>query len=161
MNKSCRTITRSADETRALGAKLGTAIRHTPESVVIALRGDLGAGKTTLVSGMLRALGVDGVVRSPTYTLIEPYEASGRLIFHLDLYRLASADELEMLAPRDLLEPGVVILVEWPERAGRALPPVDLEITLTYPETVQGDDRTIDLRANSQLGMRLAQGSEP
>lgn len=100
---------------------------------VVHLHGDLGTGKTTLVRGILRGLGHVGAVKSPTYTLIEPYEPKGRPVFHLDLYRLGDPEELEYLGLRDLLGGENLLLVEWPERAaGNALPPADLDIRIAY-----------------------------
>jgi tRNA threonylcarbamoyladenosine biosynthesis protein TsaE len=90
------------------------------------LEGDLGAGKTTLVRGLLRAWGVTGAVRSPTYTLIEPYEvttaAGPRRVFHLDLYRLGDPEELEYLGWREFLAEDCLLLIEWSERGDRLLP---------------------------------------
>jgi tRNA threonylcarbamoyladenosine biosynthesis protein TsaE len=160
----------SPEQTRSLGAALGAAVRGASidSAVVIALNGELGAGKTTFVSGFLRAMGVEGAVRSPTYTLIEPYERVGasnpdapvKSVYHMDLYRLANAGELEMLAPRDLLEPGCVLLVEWAERAGSALPPADLTLTLAYPpaESRLGSEtrRIISVESGSLIGEGLA-----
>jgi tRNA threonylcarbamoyladenosine biosynthesis protein TsaE len=99
---------------------------------IVHLRGDLGTGKTTLVRGILRGLGHVGAVKSPTYTLIEPYEPNGRPVFHLDLYRLGDPEELEYLGLRDLLSGEHLLLVEWPDRAGTALPPADLDIHIVY-----------------------------
>lgn len=120
-----------ADEaaTRALGAALARAAGG---GGVLLLHGDLGSGKTTLARGFLRARGHAGAVRSPTYTLLEPYPLADGPVYHLDLYRLADAEELEYLGLRDLDEPGATFLVEWPERGRRGLPPADLEVTLTY-----------------------------
>jgi tRNA threonylcarbamoyladenosine biosynthesis protein TsaE len=109
---------------------------------LVHLRGDLGTGKTTLVRGILRGLGHAGAVKSPTYTLIEPYEPGGRPVFHLDLYRLGDPEELEYLGLRDLLGRDCLLLVEWPERAGTALPPADLEIEIAYA----GAGRDLELR---------------
>ena len=108
---------------------------------VVHLHGDLGTGKTTLVRGILRGLGHEGSVKSPTYTLIEPYEPGGRAVYHLDLYRLGDPEELEYLGLRDLLGGEGLVLVEWPERAGTALPPADLEVRISYA----GDGRDLDI----------------
>ena len=102
---------------------------------IVHLRGDLGTGKTTLVRGILRGLGHVGAVKSPTYTLVEPYEPKGRPVFHLDLYRLGDPEELEYLGLRDLLGGEQLLLVEWPARAATALPPADLEIHILYSGT--------------------------
>jgi tRNA threonylcarbamoyladenosine biosynthesis protein TsaE len=96
------------------------------------LRGDLGAGKTTLVRGLLRALGYRGPVRSPTYTLIEPYEVGDTRIHHLDLYRLGDPEELEFLGIRDLLDGRGLLLVEWPERGGGILPNPELTVDIRF-----------------------------
>lgn len=120
-----------ADEsaTLALGGRVaGTA--QVPQ--VIFLRGDLGAGKTTFSRGFLRGRGHDGSVKSPTYTLVEPYEAvPGGPVFHLDLYRLGDAQELTYLGLGDYLSAQGILLIEWPERAEAQLPPATLDITLT------------------------------
>ena len=108
---------------------------------VVHLHGDLGTGKTTLVRGILRGLGHEGSVKSPTYTLIEPYEPGGRAVYHLDLYRLGDPEELEYLGLRDLLGGEGLVLVEWPERAGSALPPADLEVRIAYA----GEGRDLDI----------------
>lgn len=112
--------------TLALGAKLSGL------GGSIFLYGELGAGKTTFVRGFLRGLGYQGAVKSPTYTLIEPYEIDGRRLFHLDIYRLADASELEDTGIRDELEQGNTLLVEWPERAQGLLGEPQLEVRLEY-----------------------------
>ena len=118
-----------ADATEAMGARLALALSPR-EGLVVYLHGDLGAGKTTLVRGWLRALGVSGPVRSPTYTLVEPYELGGRSLLHMDLYRLSDAAELEQLGVYDTRPESSVWLVEWPERGAGELPPADLRILL-------------------------------
>ncbi len=118
-----------ADEaaTVAFAARLARALKA---PAILYLRGDLGAGKTTLARGLLRALGVSGPVKSPTYTLVEPYSLAGLEVQHFDLYRLADPFELEALGVRDLLGPDSLWLVEWPERGLGALPVADLELEL-------------------------------
>lgn len=120
-----------ADEasTEALGASLAQALQGLPGGVVY-LNGALGAGKTTLVRGWLRALGVTGSIRSPTYTLIEPYAIDGRDWLHLDLYRLKAPDELEGLGLDDYPPNQCWWLVEWPECGIGYLPPASLIIDL-------------------------------
>lgn len=120
----------SATETESLGAALAEALRDRPGAVVY-LEGPLGAGKTTLARGLLRALGVRGAIRSPTYTLLEPYELDGRTVVHMDLYRLADEREIEPLGLRDYPPARCWWLVEWPERGGQRLPPPDLRVALT------------------------------
>lgn len=114
----------------AFGARLATHLRGL--AGVVFLRGELGAGKTTLVRGLLRALGHQGPVRSPTYTLIEPYVLNNARIYHLDLYRLGDAEELEYLGLRDLLDGEALLLVEWPERGVGILPAPDLEVEISH-----------------------------
>lgn len=106
--------------------------QHLSPPCVIDLQGDLGTGKTTLVRGVLRGLGFTGPVRSPTYTLLEPYELWSMRLYHLDLYRLADPEELELLGLRDLMEPESVLLVEWPERGRGILPSPDLIIRIEH-----------------------------
>jgi len=138
----------NAEATEALGARLA---RAAPSQCVIYLQGDLGAGKTTLVRGLLRALGHAGPVPSPTYTLLEPYTLGDRIVLHLDLYRLADPEELDYLGLRDYLDQPVLILVEWPERGAGLLPAADLELCLDY----EGEQRLARLLARSDRGGRL------
>jgi tRNA threonylcarbamoyladenosine biosynthesis protein TsaE len=118
---------------------------------LVYLHGDLGTGKTTLVRGILRGLGHHGPVKSPTYTLIEPYEPKGRRVFHLDLYRLGGPEELEYLGLRDLLDVAGLILVEWPERGRAALPPPDLEIDIHHA----GEARDLEVLGSGPRAMTL------
>ena len=122
-----------AAATEQLGARLARSI--TP--AIVYLRGDLGAGKTTLARGLIHALGYTGTVRSPTYTLVEPYPCERCPVFHLDLYRLADAEELEWLGLRDMLAEPALLLVEWPERGHGILPPADLTIDLDYSDSAR------------------------
>ncbi|MBV8063438.1 MAG: tRNA (adenosine(37)-N6)-threonylcarbamoyltransferase complex ATPase subunit type 1 TsaE [Nevskia sp.] len=118
-----------AAATEAAGARLA-ALLSPRRGLVVYLHGQLGAGKTTLVRGWLRALGAKGAIRSPTYTLVEPYELQGRSLLHMDLYRLSDAAELEQLGVYDTPPESSVWLVEWPERGAGELPPPDLSIFL-------------------------------
>jgi len=117
------------DAQLAFGAALAAVC---PAGCTIHLHGDLGAGKTTLVRGFLRGRGHDGPVRSPTYTLVEPYELADGTVYHLDLYRLGDPEELEYLGLRDLLGGEVLLLIEWPERGAGWLPAPDLEIRIDH-----------------------------
>ena len=117
-----------------LGAALADSLPDLRSgSLLLALQGDLGTGKTTLARGLLRALGVEGPIRSPTFTLVEPYETTAGSIHHLDLYRLQGAPaELDALGYRDYRGMPGLLIVEWPERGGTALGPVDLRIAIEH-----------------------------
>jgi len=99
---------------------------------VVFLSGELGAGKTTLVRGVLSGFGYDGIVSSPTYTLVEPYFLQNRHIYHFDFYRVKSPEELEMIGVRDMLTPKSVCLIEWPDRGNGFLPEPDYEFDIQY-----------------------------
>jgi tRNA threonylcarbamoyladenosine biosynthesis protein TsaE len=135
-----------AAATEAVGAALGCATAGLP-GLVVYLRGDLGAGKTTLARGWLRALGATGAIRSPTYTLVEPYELRGRNTLHLDLYRLQDPAELEQLGLLDTPPDHSLWLVEWPERGGGRLPPAGLDLALH----AAGEGRELALTAAPAL----------
>lgn len=137
--------------TESLGAALAPVLAN--QGGVVTLSGELGAGKTTLVRGLIHALGHRGAVRSPTYTLVEPYELETGLILHLDLYRLAGTDDLAPLGIRESHGSGALMLVEWPERAQGALPPLDLAIRLAHHDA----GRTVAADAFSPLGERCVQ----
>jgi tRNA threonylcarbamoyladenosine biosynthesis protein TsaE len=142
-----------AGQTEALGRALArTAPLSAPQPILVFLLGELGAGKTTLARALLRELGAEGTVRSPTYTLLERYPLPALLVLHVDLYRLHGADDLEALGLRDDLRPGVLVLVEWPERAGDALPPADLRVSLGFPADAAGEGRLVQLLAGSVEG---------
>ncbi|MFP4061160.1 MAG: tRNA (adenosine(37)-N6)-threonylcarbamoyltransferase complex ATPase subunit type 1 TsaE, partial [Halochromatium sp.] len=149
----------------AFGARLAGLLRS--YRGLIYLRGDLGAGKTTLVRGLLRGLGYQAPVRSPTYTLIEPYEAVEPPVVHLDLYRLADPEELEYLGLRDLLERPGLILVEWPERGAGALPPADLELLIEDAGKPAGRDAEWDAELDAgrdsgpAVGQQAGQETSP
>lgn len=147
-----------------LGNKLGEVCLSSEESsvdqgAVIFLHGQLGAGKTTLTRGLLQAAGHSGAVKSPTYTLVEPYDLS-RPVFHFDLYRLGDPEELEYMGIRDYFVPGNLSIIEWPERGEGVLPSADLDVTITVipakPSTetqAEGETgRQLSLQANSERG---------
>jgi tRNA threonylcarbamoyladenosine biosynthesis protein TsaE len=123
--------TQTADETEQLGARLASTrpAGHVAPAIVY-LVGELGAGKTTLARGFIHGCGVEGPVRSPTYTLVEDYRQGSVSIVHIDLYRLTDCAEVESLGLRDWLRPDTIWLVEWPMRAAGRLPPADLSVTL-------------------------------
>ena len=133
----------------ALGISLGRSLQV---GAIIYLQGELGAGKTTLVRGVLKGLGYEGHVRSPTYTLVEGYELTGRMLYHLDLYRIRGLMELEYLGIRDLDDPELWVFVEWPERGAGGLPSPDLILRLA----VQEPGRTVLVDAASERGSSLA-----
>ncbi|MDR5898140.1 tRNA (adenosine(37)-N6)-threonylcarbamoyltransferase complex ATPase subunit type 1 TsaE [Halomonas vilamensis] len=116
----------------------------------IYLEGDLGAGKTTLTRGVLRAYGYQGAVKSPTYTLIEPYELNGQRLYHLDLYRLGDPEELEFIGGRDVLDDEALCLVEWPSRGAGWLPEGDLRIHLSVADS----GRVASISAGTECGQQ-------
>jgi len=119
----------------------------------IYLEGDLGTGKTTLARGFLRGLGHRGKVKSPTYTLLEPYELAGCNCYHFDLYRLGDPGELEFLGLEDLLDAQAILLVEWPESGAGVLPGADLTLHLSHA----GGARRLCLEAGSGQGIKIVQ----
>ena len=130
-----------------LGAALAAALRG---GEYVALRGPLGAGKTTLTRALLRAAGHAGPVRSPTFTLVEPYALAAYALLHLDLYRLGDAEELEMLGVRERFGEAVVV-IEWPECGAGWLPPADIELALDFA----AEGRALTVRAGA-AGAHLA-----
>ena len=121
--------------------------------MVIALHGDLGTGKTTLVRGVLRKLGWTGAVKSPTYTLVEHYPFSSLYLYHFDFYRFTDPDEWESAGLAELFRPDALCLIEWPERVAPRLPPADVDLALApLPDGRAG--RALSATARTQSGKR-------
>lgn len=137
--------------TNALGGQLAAALPDDYRGWLILLQGELGAGKSTLARAMLTALGHNGLVPSPTYTLVEPYELPRGNVYHVDLYRISSSDELHFLGFDELREG--LMLVEWPERVPDLVDDADLLVALTY----DGDGRRADITACSERAAALVQ----
>jgi tRNA threonylcarbamoyladenosine biosynthesis protein TsaE len=145
-----------AAATEALGAALADFLRKHSGAVVF-LKGELGAGKTTLARGLLRALGATGVIRSPTYTLMEIYELQGKTLLHMDLYRLSDPLELTQLGLADYPPRENCWLVEWPERGGELLPSADLTVELRVQDRYrEAQIRLTDPTGASALAEALA-----
>ncbi|MGL4749474.1 MAG: tRNA (adenosine(37)-N6)-threonylcarbamoyltransferase complex ATPase subunit type 1 TsaE [Shewanella sp.] len=136
------------DETIAVGQKLA---RHIQAPLTLYLTGDLGAGKTTLSRGLIQGLGHKGSVKSPTYTLVEPYELDGVQVYHFDLYRLNDPEELEFMGIRDYFTNSSLCIVEWPDKGEGLLPDADIHLHLNY--VYQG--REIHIRALTDSGKTL------
>ena len=135
--------------TEKLGRDLAALLPEDAGGWMILLRGELGAGKSTLARSMIRALGHDGTVPSPTYTLVEPYHLGNKVVYHVDFYRIADASELEFLGWSDLRDG--LLLIEWPERIEGLCDQGDVLIDLSY----DGDGRAVVIEGISQRGKKL------
>ena len=138
------------EDTRAFAERL--ALHPGLADAFIALHGDLGAGKTTLVRHLLRALGVEGRIKSPTYAVVEPYELPGRPVWHFDFFRFNDAREWEDAGFRDIFAGPGLKLAEWPEKAAALLPTADLDIHIALDAN---ERRQVTLRANTPRGREL------
>jgi tRNA threonylcarbamoyladenosine biosynthesis protein TsaE len=141
----------TAEETEAVGAELARSRPARRDALtVVYLTGDLGAGKTTLARGFLHALGIAGIVHSPSYNLMDVYDTTSGPVVHLDLYRMRDPSELEPLGLRDEARPGSLWLVEWPQRGEGWLPPPDIVVTLV----VEVGSHVITAESRSEYGQR-------
>ncbi len=136
--------------TIALGAKLAETLALCKDGLLVYLEGDLGAGKTTLVRGLLRALAYEGKVKSPTYTFVEPYAISSLHLYHFDFYRFESAEEYLDGGFDEYFGKGAICLVEWPDKAAPYLPSPDVRICLS----VLDDGRAVVLEGLGEEGRR-------
>jgi tRNA threonylcarbamoyladenosine biosynthesis protein TsaE len=137
-------------DTLAFGAELA---RHLQPGMFVYLSGELGAGKTTLARGILRGLGYAGRVKSPSYTLVEPYKLSRLYLYHFDFYRFASPQELGEAGFKEHFNPDSVCLVEWPENAAGLLPAADIRSTMK----VAGSGRQLEIDADTETGRRCVE----
>jgi tRNA threonylcarbamoyladenosine biosynthesis protein TsaE len=149
MSKEYRIELPDEDSMVAFGYKIAQA---TENGGVIFLLGDLGMGKTTLSRGVIRGAGHQGSVKSPTYTLVEPYEINGKHIYHFDLYRLSDPEELEYLGIRDYFDEDALCLVEWPDKGRGMLPKADLVLQIE----LLGYGRQLSWTPQTELGQIMA-----
>ena len=149
MNELLKRTLSDEGSTLEFGHQLALQLLHGVKGgCVVYLHGELGAGKTTLVRGILQGMGHQGRVKSPTYTLVETYQFKECQVCHFDLYRLADPEELEYMGIRDYFSSNAILLVEWPERGGGFLPAADIDINLAYLE----HGRSVVCEGGSQKG---------
>ena len=141
-------------ETIALGAKIASILSG---GEIIFLQGELGAGKTTFVRGLLNALGHSGNVKSPTYTLVEPYSIAGHDVYHFDLYRINDPEELEAMGIRDYCDGKAICLFEWPEQGADVLPEPDITLLLSHLSS----GREVEIKSHSGTGENIQKSIKP
>ncbi|ONF44937.1 tRNA (adenosine(37)-N6)-threonylcarbamoyltransferase complex ATPase subunit type 1 TsaE [Marinobacter lutaoensis] len=151
MGNERRLFLENEGETEQLGRELARRVADSGRGLTVFLDGDLGMGKTTLSRGIMRGLGHQGAVKSPTYTLVEPYEHLAPPTYHFDLYRLGDPEELEYMGIRDYFAGDNLCLIEWPERGQGLLPEPDLEIHLERRD----HGRSVVIRARTDRGAHL------
>ena len=151
MNPTSEIFLPAAADTEAAGSRLAPCLEG---GMIVTLSGELGAGKTTLVRGCLRALGWEGSVKSPTYTIVEHYLFSSLYFYHIDFYRFTDPDEWETAGVADCFRPDAVCLVEWPERVGAHLPPADVVLQLVYASDPDVAGRYLAAAAQRARGER-------
>lgn len=143
---------KNEDATVAIGTALADTLQQGfSQGIVVYLHGDLGAGKTTLTRGFVRGMGHNGNVKSPTYTLVEPYDLGKWQVYHFDLYRLADPEELEFMGIRDYFATNCCCFIEWPEKGSGLLAAPDITINIAY----QNEQRSIVLNAQTPLGKQV------
>lgn len=143
---------KNEEATIAVGTALANAVKNEfHRGIVVFLHGDLGAGKTTLTRGFVRGMGHNGNVKSPTYTIVEPYDLGFWQVYHFDLYRLSDPEELEYMGIRDYFQPNCCCFIEWPEKGTGLLAKADLIINIAYVD----EQRSINLQAASDKGIEL------
>jgi len=144
-------VHRQIDTPEAMELFGGQLAKNCGKGTCVYLQGELGAGKTTLVRGFLRGKAYEGKVKSPTYTLVEPYELADTTVFHFDLYRVNDPDELDYFGFRDYFDGESIVLLEWPEKAAPVLDEPDLLIFIK----LSADTRLLILEAKTALGQQL------
>jgi tRNA threonylcarbamoyladenosine biosynthesis protein TsaE len=143
--------------TVAMGARIASLIQKELKlGIVVYLSGDLGAGKTTITRGFVQGMGHVGHVKSPTYTLVEPYDLDEWKVYHFDLYRLGDPEELEFMGIRDYFNDNCCCFIEWPERGLGVLANADITLNMAY----QGEQRNVEFQSHTALGYRLLIGLE-
>jgi tRNA threonylcarbamoyladenosine biosynthesis protein TsaE len=151
MTSIANTFLPAAADTEAAGARLAQCLGG---GMIVTLSGELGAGKTTLTRGCLRALGWQGIVKSPTYAIVEHYVFSSLYFYHIDFYRFTNPNEWEAAGVAECFRPDAVCLVEWPERVAAYLPPADVALTLAYPADPGASGRILAATAHGARGQR-------
>lgn len=139
---------RSEEEMVVLGKQLGGCLK---DGGILYLEGNLGAGKTTFCRGIVQSFGHQGAVKSPTYTIVEPYEMDDVCVYHFDLYRLADPEELEFMGIRDYFLPNAVCLVEWPGKGAGVIPDPDVELVIENDQS----GRLLHFQSKSPRGETL------